>query len=527
MSGALQIASGTGAITSALTPSLARLGGSLSGLAGLAGSAAALTGGGRERTLADFHGIEGLFRGGATLADVFPSGATLGGLPISSLGAEIAADTARAAAEAGVQAGSTAGGSLAGTLGAGASLVGGAYNAVQGLSALMGSDSTERQRALGAIQLAGVAASPFTFGLSNLAAPITALLTEHLPWHPGSQIFNALFGEGDYLKKRIESGQIGAEAARSLVSGYSQALGTGDPAQLLAAFQRTAGDLPGEARGPVRSAMSPSTAQAIGVPAAWSEMTPEGFMRVLTYFAEDPTRLTAAKGRELGGTGEGAVVGSGDVGYLDQQTAQMLAHSMASTTKQALQALLLQQGRGPKMDAIRVITGLQRMPPEQVSALPLDLQALIAVADPSFDPWASQNPVQDYKNSEEFHIGSSADGFLRVGQAKMPLNHHYQMYNVYTSPPSYDNISPLQAVLSVARGALLGLSGANPTLVYDRTSGKSMSVYDEARGGYMVNPEYLDPAVPETPRGAALRREREAAAQAEQYTLANQGYPSL
>ncbi|MEK9208209.1 MAG: hypothetical protein AAB922_07005, partial [Patescibacteria group bacterium] len=337
---------------------------------GLAGSALGLA---RGNNIAG--ALPGLLRAGGSVADLFPATASVGGLPVSSAGAQLAAETALAAGEPGVPVaagalGST-GGSLASTLGAGASMVGAMYGGLQGLSSLFGGE-TEREKALGAIQLLGAAASPFTFGLSNLAAPITAFVTENMPWHPGAQIFNTLFGEGDYRKRRVEANELGYGAARSIVGGYAEAARSGDPAAGLTALQAAGGDLPNQARQPVRSELDPATAQAIGVPAAFRSMSPEDYQKMLAWFAEEPSRLTAARGRELGGTGQGAIQGSGDVGYLDQQGAQQLASTMASTAQRLIQAQLLQFGEGPKLDEVRAITLLKSLPSERLSTLPVE-----------------------------------------------------------------------------------------------------------------------------------------------------------
>ena len=122
---------------------------------------------------------------------------------------------------------------------------------------------------------------------------------------------------------------------------------------------------------------------------------------------------------------------------------------------------------------------------------------------------------------------------LRVGRARLPLDHRWGWYNVYRTPPAAEDLPIGQAALGVAAAyESYGLAPQprNPTLIMDRTTESILSkpvtreqTPQERSGGefggynalvllgYALDPAYVDPTGPDTPVAAGFRQAAAAA----------------
>ena len=107
-------------------------------------------------------------------------------------------------------------------------------------------------------------------------------------------------------------------------------------------------------------------------------------------------------------------------------------------------------------------------------------------------------------------LNPTKDGMIRFGGVKLPENHEYQMYTVegdgQRGMPQYKDITPDQAVISLAPNATAQLGkgqtwGQNPTMIFDKTTGKMLSQQvgenstdkvGNLSQKFQINPEYLD-----------------------------------
>lgn len=164
------------------------------------------------------------------------------------------------------------------------------------------------------LQVAGTAldASGLTLGLGSIAAPFL------------STLLGPLFGGGPSHYQDVRMGaqkEAGAELG-GLMRDLGAAAGSTNPGDWQSALVTEYGP-----RNPVRSELwlPPDVAQEMGVTGSgerspggpitvqWSDLTPDQFNTFIDTYKNDPARAAAW------------VMGSGDVGYLDQQAAEHVA----------------------------------------------------------------------------------------------------------------------------------------------------------------------------------------------------------
>jgi len=260
------------------------------------------------------------------------------GAGLSGAEASLAAGAEHGAVEAG-------GAALGEVVGTALPYAGAALNIAQ----VARGDLPDTEKAIdAAINVAGAAAAPFTFGASLAAVPLATQTVHRMMRGDFTDLIplvgpvrgveslvadvERLFGPSHYDATRQRAvGEAGRDLG-ALAGDYAGA--TGDPASTLKALSQAEGG-----RGAVRSLVSlpPDIAQTVGVAPGqheWSDFTPEQFTAL----------VTAARSRD---DWSSWFKGSGDVAYLNQSQAQQVADHAANSGRALFEQALAFQPETP------------------------------------------------------------------------------------------------------------------------------------------------------------------------------------
>jgi hypothetical protein len=130
---------------------------------------------------------------------------------------------------------------------------------------------------------------------------------------------HALNDPGRFIRIRNAAQEQGAKALDAQRTVFGQA---NDPASLFGALTVSL-----DAKGAVRSSLYRGVAETLGVPAEWSQMTPQQFALVMSYLSQDRSRLMQ-------------IEGSGDIPYLDTVAAGNIGEQAARESRARTASLL-------------------------------------------------------------------------------------------------------------------------------------------------------------------------------------------
>src|SRR5439155_4466406 len=180
-----------------------------------------------------------------------------------------------------------------------------------------GKEPAGQQAAKAAVETASIVAAPYTFGLSALAPLVVGEIAgSGFPVHKVDPIFGYAIEEiygppgGSYIKTRTQAGKGATEGLKDFGNALTAGAKSADPADALKSLQVT---------GPVRAdlRLPPEVAQQIGA-ASFQDMKPEQFQNLLSWYAEDPSRIAQT------------IEGSGDVPSLPGHQAKQVADQAQS-----------------------------------------------------------------------------------------------------------------------------------------------------------------------------------------------------
>ena len=178
--------------------------------------------------------------------------------------------------------------------------------------------------------LAAIEALMATTGAGALAIPLTEMTLSGQLGGPGSPIdyatsgavslWSDMYGGGRYAPTRKAAFSGATEGLKDFGNALTAGAKSADPADALKGLQAT---------GPVRAdlRLPPEVAQQIGA-ASFQDMKPEQFQNLLSWYAEDPSRIAQT------------IEGSGDEPYLPGHQAKQVADQAQSGATQLLTFLV-------------------------------------------------------------------------------------------------------------------------------------------------------------------------------------------